>query len=95
LRWRKIVVVDPQHHPPKVARAQRSARRTAQELRQEVSMIYHLSRNSSGRGPRDTRARPSESDSPAARARVADLQRGRRGTPEEIALLEAGLLTRG
>ena len=58
-------------------------------------MIDHLPKRGSGRKPRDTRPRPSEADSPAARARVADLQRGRRATPDEIALLEAGLLTRG
>ena len=58
-------------------------------------MIDHLPRSGSGRRPRDTRPRPSEADWPAARARVAELQRGRRATPEEIALLKAGLLTRG
>ena len=52
-------------------------------------------RSGPSREPRDARARQSEADSSTARARIADLQRGRRGTPEEIALLEAGLLTRG
>lgn len=58
-------------------------------------MIDRLRRRGPGPQPRDTRSRPSEADSPAARARVADLQRGCRATPEETALLGAGLLTRG
>ena len=58
-------------------------------------MFDHLPGSGPRREPRNKRPRPSEADSPAARARVAELQRGRRGTPEEIALLAAGLLTRG
>jgi hypothetical protein len=59
-------------------------------------MIYYLRMTGLDRAP-PGEARPSrpEFNGAAARARVAELQRGRRGTPEEIALLEAGLLIRG
>lgn len=43
---------------------------------------------------RDRTAPRSEADT-AADGRIADRRRGRRATPDEIALLEAGLLTRG